>query len=200
MKQEIILILKNLEILYPSLYELFNKNFSEYGSENKFVKISYEENQSLVQINEKFRIIILVNEENINLEEKPFLNRFEKQIFSINNIFKKEELVLIEHCYSYIEKFKEIYGFHNLDYISKDLLYLFFLSKIDEKELNRELNFWKKFIALFSQEMIFYINNSNEKEISLDKEIINISFKKYYSEIYNFKSFLSIFFISLLLS
>ena len=30
MKQEIILILKNLEILYPSLYELFNKNFSEY--------------------------------------------------------------------------------------------------------------------------------------------------------------------------
>ena len=31
MKQEIILILKNLEILYPSLYELFNKNFIEYG-------------------------------------------------------------------------------------------------------------------------------------------------------------------------
>ena len=190
MKKDTILILKNLEILYPSLYELFNKNFSEYGSENKFVKISYEENQSLVQVNEKFRIIILVNEENINYEEKPFLNRFEKQIFSINNILKKEELNLIDHCYSFIEKFKTIYGFHNLDYINKDLLYLFFIPKSNEKEINRENEFWKKLISLFSQEMIFYLNNYIEKEIPLDKKIINISFKSYYREIYNFKSFL----------
>jgi hypothetical protein len=41
MNKEIILILKNLDILYPCLYELFNKNFSEYGKGNKFVQISY---------------------------------------------------------------------------------------------------------------------------------------------------------------
>ena len=92
MKNEIILILKNLDILYPSLYELFNKNFSEYyEGGNKFVQISYENQYSLNQVNEKFRIIVLVNEEKLDVEEKPFLNRFEKQIFSIKTILNQEK-------------------------------------------------------------------------------------------------------------
>ena len=72
MEQEIILILNNLEILYPSLYDLFNKNFSMYGNSNKFAKISFENKQSLLYVNDNFRIIVLVEEKNINYEDKQF--------------------------------------------------------------------------------------------------------------------------------
>ena len=189
MKKEIILILKNLEILYPSLYELFNKNFSEYGSENKFVKISYEEKQSLVQVNEKFRIIILVNENNLNFEEKPFLNRFEKQLFFIDNIFDKKDLNLIYFCLSIIENFNKIYGI-NMNYIREDLLYLIMIQN-NEKKIENKINnnFWEKLVSLFPHEMIYYLNNVIEN--FKYKENINLVFKNHYIKNYNFKSFLS---------
>ena len=91
MKQEIILILKNLEILYPSLYELFNKNFSEYGGGKKFVRISYESSYSYVEVNENFKMIVLVSKDKLDEEQKPFLNRFEKYLFTLPNIFKNKK-------------------------------------------------------------------------------------------------------------
>ena len=91
MKQEIILILKNLEILYPSLYELFNKNFSEYGGGKNFVRISYENSYSYVEVNENFKMIVLVSKDKLDEEQKPFLNRFEKYLFTLPNIFKKKK-------------------------------------------------------------------------------------------------------------
>ena len=91
MNKEIILILKDLNILYPSLYELFNKNFNEYGNKFKYVRISYENQYSLRPVNEKFRIIILVNKDELDIQEKPFLNRFEKQIFSLETLLSIEE-------------------------------------------------------------------------------------------------------------
>ena len=106
MSKEIVLILKNLEILYPSLYELFNKNFYEYGNGNKFVKIYYENTKSLVVVNDMFRIIVLVQKDKLNLEEKPFLSRFEKQIFSFKTILKEEDLKYVNTYYNYILKIK----------------------------------------------------------------------------------------------
>ena len=41
------------------------KIFYEYGNGNKFVHISFENNHSKVQVNEKFKIIILVDEKKI---------------------------------------------------------------------------------------------------------------------------------------
>ena len=190
MKKEIILILKNLEILYPSLYELFNKNFNEYGSGNKFVKISYEERQSLVQVNEKFRIIILVNEDNLNLQEKPFLNRFEKQLFSVDNIFDKKELDLKNFCLNIVEKFKMIY---NIDYITEDLLYIIMMKNMEKEQIEscRNNNFWNLLVPLFPQEIIYYLNNNKIENSLKYKNNINIAFKNYYIKNYNFKSFLS---------
>ena len=84
MEKEIILILQNLEKLYPSLYDLFNKNFNLYRNVKNFTKISFENKQTLLYVNDIFRVIILVEEKFINYEDKPFLNRFEKHIKSKN--------------------------------------------------------------------------------------------------------------------
>ena len=99
MEKEIILILKNLEILYPSLYDLFNKNFSQYGNSNKFAKISFENKQSLLYVNDNFKIIILVEKDYINYEDKPFLNRFEKHILLIDNLLDSNLLKIVNNIY-----------------------------------------------------------------------------------------------------
>ena len=196
MKKEMTLILKNLEILYPSLYELFNKNFYEYGSGNKFVQISYENNHSLVSINEKFRIIITVPKEKLNLEEKPFLSRFEKQIFSFKKILIKEDLNYINKCYEFIIKIKEKLSYSGLDcidYIFKDLLILI-MCKYNEKEKNNKIYFLKEIVALFPQEIIYVLNEIFKKEKIIDGQTVNdiiLFFGEHYKNNYNFKSFLS---------
>ena len=124
MKKEITLVIKNLEILYPSFYELFNKNFYEYdGSGNKFVQISYENSHSLTQVNKNFRLIVIVNEDKLNMEEMPFLSRFEKQIFSIESILKDEEIYAVNKMYNYILKINKNVEYSNLNGLSIDFLY-----------------------------------------------------------------------------
>ena len=193
MNKEIILILKNLDILYPCLYELFNKNFSEYGKGNKFVQISYQNNHSLIQVNEKFRIIVLVKEEKLNEEEKPFLNRLEKQIFSFQKILNNKEINIIESLYNNIEKIKIKIGYSHLDYLNRDLLY-FLMVKYYEKEKDALKFIFKELVPLFSQEMIYCLNNDKEIMNIFDEYIkneINLIFENHYKMNYNFRSYLS---------
>ena len=194
MKKEITLIIKNLEILYPSLYELFNKNFYEYNkSGNKFVQISYENSHSLTQVNKNFRLIVIVREDKLNEEEKPFLSRFEKQIFSVENILNKEEKEYADKLYNYILKINKNIEFSNLENSSIDFLY-YLMIKNKQKLKKNVINFLEELVPLFSQEMIYFLNNDEEKENNLDyqtKKAINLIYNEYYEKNYNLKSFLS---------
>ena len=73
-----VLILKDLDIIYKSLYGLFSQNFT-YMCEKKFVKI-YPNLFS--EVDKDFRIIIIVSSEQIKNGKitPPLLNRFEKHI------------------------------------------------------------------------------------------------------------------------
>ena len=64
---ENIIILKDLEIVYPSLYELFNQSFT-YLLDMKFARLG--KSKSLSKVNDKFKVIVLVDKENIPKEEK----------------------------------------------------------------------------------------------------------------------------------
>ena len=194
MKKEITLVIKNLEILYPSFYELFNKNFYEYdGSGNKFVQISYENSHSLTQVNKNFRLIVIVNEDKLNMEEKPFLSRFEKQIFSIESILKDEEIYEVNKMYNYILKINKNVEYSNLNGLSIDFLY-FIMIKYKSKGKEIMKYFLKELVPLFSQEMIYFFNHDEEKENNLDYQTkfdINKIYMEHYKKNYNFKSFLT---------
>ena len=98
MEQEQILILKSLEYIYPSLYDLFNQNFTKSG-EKQFAKIALGySNNVLSEVNKKFKCIVLVDQNEIDKQEPPFLNRFEKHIVSIEYLLKEQ----------YLNKSKEI--------------------------------------------------------------------------------------------
>ena len=96
MKNETILILKSLEIIYPSLYDLFNQNFSEFNG-NKCTKITFANNQSTSLINDKFKVIVLIDSQMMQYEDKPFINRFEKHVISFENILLPEYIKIVKN-------------------------------------------------------------------------------------------------------
>ena len=82
MEQGNILILNNLESVYPNLYDLFNQNFSVVGNKNYARLAVGSTTNTFSYVNMKFRCIVNVDIEQIENEEAPFLNRFEKHILS----------------------------------------------------------------------------------------------------------------------
>ena len=100
-----VLVLKNLEIIYPSLYDLFNQNYTKMG-DKQFSKIAFANAKSSSEVNRKFRTIVLVSQEQIDQkkEDPPFLHRFEKHIISIENFLSQEYVEIAKKIYDNIQK------------------------------------------------------------------------------------------------
>ena len=90
MESKNILILKNLESVYPSLYDLFNQNFRVVSNKNYARLAVGSSTNTFSYVDNNFRCIINVDEDKINEEEPPFLNRFEKHIISFEYLLSKE--------------------------------------------------------------------------------------------------------------
>ena len=87
-----ILILKNLESIYPTLYDLFNQNFTEVNNK-KYTRIVIGSSSNVFSfVNNNFRCIVNIDYNQINDEEPALLNRFEKQIISFHYLLDKELL------------------------------------------------------------------------------------------------------------
>ena len=87
MESDSILILRDLDMVYASLYDIFNQNFTSMG-DKKFARIAFEHAKISSEINTEFRVIITVNKEKIEQLklDPPFLNRFEKHIIDFKMI------------------------------------------------------------------------------------------------------------------
>ena len=104
METDNILILKDLDVIYPSLYNLFNQNFTIMG-EKKFARIAFEYAKISSEVNKDFHIIVLVNKNQIkNLKlDPPFLNRFEKHIINFDMILEEKDINIAQKITDYIE-------------------------------------------------------------------------------------------------
>lgn len=86
------LILQGLDYIYPSLYDLFNQNFTII-SQKKTCKIALgTTNNSTCTVHEDFRCIILLEEQYLSQQDPPFLNRFEKQIIGWDSILTDSKM------------------------------------------------------------------------------------------------------------
>jgi hypothetical protein len=80
------LTMQNLEQVYGSLYELFNQNFMVVGKK-KNCRIALENmNNPMCYVNDNFHCMILLDERKIPFSDPPFLNRFEKQILTFDEV------------------------------------------------------------------------------------------------------------------
>ena len=90
MERDNILILKNLETVYPSMYDLFNQNFTVKSDKN-YARLAVGSNiNTFAYVNKEFRCIVNVETSKLDQEEAPFLNRFEKHIMSFEYMMNEE--------------------------------------------------------------------------------------------------------------
>ena len=206
MEKEIILILKGLEIIYPSLYDLFNQNFSESNGK-KYAKISFSNNQSTSIINGKFKIIVLVDEKMILYEDKPFLNRFEKHVISLKTFLSEQHAQLVNIINKNIEdlikedddeknKIKINLKNQLISCDDKVIEYLVFKLTNDKEALSGKEIIYKIFELIsptLSEDIISYIhiNGFIENKIELAKIMKTSYINSHSSNIYDYLSKIS---------
>ena len=100
-----ILILKNLETVYPSMYDLFNQNFTRIGEKN-YSRLAIGSNtNTFAYVDNNFRCIVNVDISKLDQEEAPFLNRFEKHIMSFEYLMNEELIEEADKIKSNIDGF-----------------------------------------------------------------------------------------------
>ena len=131
METDNILILKDLESVYPALYELFNQSF-QYLPGKKAVYLG--DNNSLALVNNKFKVIVLVNKDQIKKQEPPFLNRFEKHIIDYSSLLNDKLISLSDKIYNTLEDILNINNVTN-DFKKEFKVYLNFINLEEIKGL-----------------------------------------------------------------
>ena len=209
MSKDCVLILKNLEVIYPSLYELFNQNYIKIGNKY-FSKIAFASSKSSSEVNRNFRVILLITQEQLNKMKvyPPLLNRFEKQIVSFKDSLSENQINLaqkISKCLDKIKTFnnKEKQLVYNLPELmincSNDeiegLIYQISNKKKykDNKEENENIEneILKIIVPTFCQDIIASIKYSgfaNGPNSKIAKKMLDIYKQK---EINNFDQFLA---------
>ena len=172
-----VIVLENLEPIYPSLYDLFNQSFQIVGGK-KYSKISLGSSHDVkFEVNKDLRFIILLDPEQILNQDPPFLNRFEKHIISFDYILESNENKLALNIFNKINTLsepkdvnknqlevnlsKQLINF-DLEEI-KGLLYKYKIENNEKKELNyiECLEYiLESIVPTFSQDLIVFIKNS----------------------------------------
>ena len=107
MSKDSVLILKNLEVIYPSLYELFNQNYIKIGNKY-FSKISFAYSKASTEVNKKLRVILLITQQQLDKMkvDPPLLNRFEKQIVSFKDSLNQNQINLAANITKFFDKIR----------------------------------------------------------------------------------------------
>ena len=126
-----IIVLNNLEAVYPAMYDLFNQNFTILGDKN-YARLAIGNTiNTFSLVNNNFRCIINVDLDKIDNEETPFLNRFEKHIISFEYLLNKDLIQLSEKIKSTLDELIK-YNEKELKGINYDLSQLLINCNKDE--------------------------------------------------------------------
>ena len=193
-----VIIFQNLDSVYPSLYELFNQSYEKLNGK-LYTKISLGYSSDVrFPVNEKYRSIILVNSTKIKDISFPLLNRFEKQIVSLNNLLMKEEIELGKKIYdnliyfiTHIKNEKPFISLKNeiINLNQEEINGLIYQLKHKGKSLTYENSrnyIYNKFANILTQDIIAFSNYSKLKE--KDRFEYDILIKNYIEQHKNIKN------------
>ena len=211
METESILILKDLDMIYASLYDLFNQNFTCMG-DKQFARIAFEYSKISSEVNKDFHAIIIVDNNKIQelKLDPPFLNRFEKHLINFRMLIEEKDKEIARKISDYIAI---ISSYNNNENLKLDLGKLLInceqhnieglIYKIEKQKETSEIpenietmkyekllfeKIFKIIVPTFCQDIIASIFSSNyEAKYHLMNEIV---IKTYQNCSYpNFKSF-----------
>ena len=191
MEKNVILILKDLESVYPSLYTLFNQNFTIIGDKNYArLSVGYS-NNSFSFVNNEFKCIVMVDQKQILKEESPFLNRFEKHIIDFEYLLNNEKINLSERIMNIRKNLEEteIINGEKLKYDKSKLFInfnkeeiqgiIYYLSKQNKSIEDIEDFIFQKISLVLPQDIILLMNFSEKNNIFKNEYE---KFFKYYKE------------------
>ncbi|VDH96558.1 Hypothetical predicted protein [Mytilus galloprovincialis] len=128
MEQGMVLIMKNLEAIYGSLYDMLNQNYTCVGKQkNCRVALGHYSNP-MCHVHDKFKCIVLVEESTLDCSDPPFLNRFEKQYFQLIDLLEAETMQPI--VTKITEEITSLCQIPNYSFIPEDVIPSFSLDLI----------------------------------------------------------------------
>ena len=192
-----LLILKDLDVIYTSLYDLLNQDFDKI--DNKYyTRISFGYWKPLSLINKNFRLIVIINEKNLCYEDPPFLNRFEKHIFNLDNLLNDEEKNLAKEIYDIVmklitfEKSKIDLNKHLFNFNLEELEALVYKFSKQKKYINQNIDIiyevFKKIVPTFTEEIIasIFVSGFKEEKKDIADKILDIYSEYHPSNISDF--------------
>ena len=207
MEQNKILLLSDLDAMYPSLYDLFNQNFTVVSKKN-YARIAMgSTNNTFSLVNDGFKCIVLVDEKGLEQEKAPFLNRFEKHIISFEYLLDEKFIKEADRIYEMVQNFGKIFIKDrniNLKYNVKHLLincdkeeirgitYNIYseYKKLGKNLMTQDLQDFilEKIAPTLSQDIILLIKNSGfeEENPGIPDKIIDFYKRGEHSNLLNF--------------
>ena len=122
-KEDKLIIIENLNQIHPFLFDLYNMNYI-IKDDKKFVRVCLENfNEQLTLVNEKFRVIILVDRRFVKKCDLAFLNRLEKMILSFDKLLDNDLKRISNSLIEEINLQNTVNRYENINnYSLKDLL------------------------------------------------------------------------------
>ena len=187
-----IIILKDMEIVYPKFYDLFNQNLQKFGN-SQYARIVLDSTTNERHIvNKNFRCIILLEQNEVDNQDPPFLNRFEKHLMSFKYLLNEKQNRIAKELFDEIKdlttipdnkKFTPLLVNINLEEIRCLLLDLSY--KFDNIE-NNISEIYKLLIPTFTQENILNSIFSPEKKYIKKEDLIKIYEENSHTNIFKF--------------
>ncbi|XP_076077139.1 uncharacterized protein LOC143047776 [Mytilus galloprovincialis] len=118
MGQGMVLILKDLEAIYGSLYDMLNQNYTVIGNKKNCRVALGQYSNPMCHVHDDFKCIVLVEESRLDYSDPPFLNRFEKQHFEFKDLIETETTVV--HIIK--EEMKAFCQLQNQTFIPDDII------------------------------------------------------------------------------
>ena len=184
MEQGYILILRDLENVYGSLYDMLNQNYTIIGKKKHCRVALGHYSNPICQVHDDFRCIVLTDEHKLNYSDPPFLNRFEKQYIRFTDMIDESEKGMITKLQTWVENFSRTrnYAFTPKDCFpiySEDLV-TSLIKGIYEAEIENEIADFDdllekgetKLLCIVQPDAVFRIHDSPSQDIRMEVDQI----------------------------
>ena len=110
MERDCILILRDLESIYGSLYDMLNQNYAVVGKRKNCRVALGAYSNPMCQVNDGFRCIVLTDHHKVDFSDPPFLNRFEKQLLRFSDVLNEKQRGIITELRRWVKDVSTIQG------------------------------------------------------------------------------------------
>lgn len=113
MERDCVLILRDLENIYGSLYDMLNQNYTVVGGKRNCRVALGAFSNPMCQVHDGFRCIVLIDERRVDFTDPPFLNRFEKQLLRFTDVLDEKQRSVISRLTKWVRGISTIPEFES---------------------------------------------------------------------------------------